>query len=439
MISKRFFVLSAVLLLCGQDAVGIPLLSRIRRYLGLESDVDVPSVFLTVSSLASKSFMGKITYRQLELNWHSVPSDVVSDQSTWVGLFDHDPEKNIGDALEKVYTSESEEDHYETKVSYHRPEFLPGNLTDACQGYWIGLVYQDRLLASNCIRGRPNWMYEMRDVIGDQTLLNVMLPGTHNSGSHQEYDSVKDHIISRYQICQDEDVWNQLVYGIRFLDLRIGWSKMFNSSEQYWIYHDSFRSQPSLREVLKQIRQFLDATNEILIVDFHRFTSGFGGRLADERHQDVMTMIIEEIGEYMLPLSSGLSTTLNDMWKTNKRVLVGYGAPQRVESNLLFQSVSHLWANKDTLEGLENYLNNGVCKYKYNFLWAAMASLTPQTLGVILDKYGGLRQMAQDVNGPVTRWFRERWWHCANVVATDFFLGNNLIEVSIDANRKRYA
>lgn len=66
-----------------------------------------------------------------------------------------------------------------------------------------------------------------------------------------------------------------------------------------------------------------------------------------------------------------------------------------------------------------------------------MAQLTPNTWGVIFDKYGGLRKMAQDVNYLISQWFSERWWRCANVVATDFFLGNNLIEISIEANRKR--
>ena len=39
----------------------------------------------------------------------------------------------------------------------------------------------------------------------------------------------------------------------------------------------------------------------------------------------------------------------------------------------------------------------------------------------------------------LTQWYRDDWWNAANIIATDFFLGNNLIEESIIANRRRNA
>ena len=37
----------------------------------------------------------------------------------------------------------------------------------------------------------------------------------------------------------------------------------------------------------------------------------------------------------------------------------------------------------------------------------------------------------------MTKWYRDEWWSVANIVATDFFLGNNIIEESIRSNRRR--
>ena len=37
----------------------------------------------------------------------------------------------------------------------------------------------------------------------------------------------------------------------------------------------------------------------------------------------------------------------------------------------------------------------------------------------------------------MTRWYRDEWWSSANIVATDFYLGNNIIEESIRSNRRR--
>ena len=41
-----------------------------------------------------------------------------------------------------------------------------------------------RTLKANCIRVRPQWMYEDRHIIGDIPLHALMIPGTHNSGAY---------------------------------------------------------------------------------------------------------------------------------------------------------------------------------------------------------------------------------------------------------------
>lgn len=72
-----------------------------------------------------------------------------------------------------------------------------------------------------------------------------------------------------------------------------------------------------------------------------------------------------------------------------------------------------------------------------NPLWAVMAELTPVPLDILFNLSGGLRQMADSVNRNLTVKFQEEWWKETNIVATDFFLGNNLIDVSIQSNLKK--
>ena len=95
------------------------------------------------------------------------------------------------------------------------------------------------------------------------------------------------------------------------------------------------------------------------------------------------------------------------------------------------------------------------------YLWAAMTHLTPSTISAILNPTGGFAKLsdkiARKVGSPfqqyvthpslsqcdvrvflqVTQWYRDDWWNAANVVASDYVLGNNLVEESIRANRKR--
>ena len=42
-------------------------------------------------------------------------------------------------------------------------------------------------------------------------------------------------------------------------------------------------------------------------------------------------------------------------------------------------------------------------------------------------------------SGNVTIWFRDRWSSLAAIVSTDFFLGNNIIDLAIQENQWRYS
>lgn len=104
--------------------------------------------------------------------------------------------------------------------------------------------------------------------------------------------------------------------------------------------------------------------------------------------------------------------------------------------------MSQAWGNQQTVEGLFKYLEKVIIGPKksrnsQNPLWAVMAELTPYPLDIIFNLSGGLRQMADSVNRNLTYKFQEEWWKETNIVATDFFLGNNLIDVSIQANIKK--
>ncbi|XP_054717027.1 PI-PLC X domain-containing protein 1-like isoform X2 [Uloborus diversus] len=404
----------------------------------VEDKVTGPRVFLSVSSLASHTADGVITERLLELNWYDAPQGMNDDPTSWVGLFNHDPAESSNDPLEIAPTRSNPDGYYRTRVLFPRIEFIDNKLSDGCLGYWIGYINLNRLVAKSCIRARPHWMNEMQDVIGNKTLKDLMLPGTHNAGSYEPYRPDRNSAKIRYQICHEEDVFNQLVYGNRFLDFRVIFQHVAGSKEKFWITHNILRTNNTVREVLMQVKRFLDNTNEIVIIDFHLFYMGFIDSWVDDRHKDLMNMVVNILGHYMIPNKYEYSVPLNELWRNNKRLLVGYAAKQGIESNLLYPGVFHLWGNKETRNELEEFLDRNMCHFRPRGLWSAMAELTPTTSGVLIDKYGGLRAMAQDVNLQITRWFRDRWWNCANIVATDFFLGNNIIDVSIEANMKKF-
>ena len=71
------------------------------------------------------------------------------------------------------------------------------------------------------------------------------------------------------------------------------------------------------------------------------------------------------------------------------------------------------------------------------YLWVAMTHLTPSTFDVLMNLTGGIRRLTNKISKSVTKWYRDIWWLKTNIVATDFFLSNNLVDVARTVNKRR--
>uniref|UniRef100_T1JAK6 Reelin domain-containing protein n=1 Tax=Strigamia maritima TaxID=126957 RepID=T1JAK6_STRMM len=388
-----------------------------------------PRVFLTVSSLVALPDGGRrLVERQLELNWYQAaphPGDSV-------GLFAQDPSlSSASPALERVDVAGRTIGYFRTSVTFPRPTFSARALRTDCLGFWVAYVRNNHTLASQCLQNRPSWMWDNRINLGPMRLRELLIPGSHDSGSYQEYQGrASENVITRYTICQDENVWNQLAYGIRYLDFRVG---LYSTTrERFWLNHGDFKVNP-LQRALTDLGSFLNSTQEIIILDVHRFQWGFDSR---EQHRELITLIMRELEPHMLPRSAGSEATLADMWAMNKRLLVAYNEPSFLENSLLWPGIPQRWGDKNDAASLNSYLQE-VMRLPTAGLWAVMAELTPTTADIIGNPRGSLRVLADKVNRNITLWFRDVWWDKANIVATDFVLGNNMIEVAIEANLRR--
>lgn len=70
---------------------------------------------------------------------------------------------------------------------------------------------------------------------------------------------------------QDDDIYSQLMHGVRYLDIRIGYYRA--SQPVFWVNHGITRQQ-SLAKVLQQVRDFVLETNEIVIFDIQEWPVG---------------------------------------------------------------------------------------------------------------------------------------------------------------------
>jgi hypothetical protein len=138
--------------------------------------------------------------------------------------------------------------------------------------------------------------------------------------------------------------------------------------------------------------------------------------------------------------SLGYGVKINELIRQNKRVLIGFQMEQRkyLVNQFLWPNVRHQWAQKDDLQSLVHYFEDTLCTDNQFTLRSAMAELTPTTQGVISRKYKSLREMAETTNNLFMEWFSDRWPLCTNIVAADYFLGSNVVDIALSVNYRKH-
>lgn len=119
------------------------------------------------------------------------------------------------------------------------------------------------------------------------------------------------------------------MFGIRYLDLRVG----YYSNAGFYINHDLVRIMP-LKPVLKQIRKFMELTEEIVVVDFHRFP--YPSDFSQDLHNLLTSLIYEELGEFAVLRTNfrGKAPSFNELWNQEKRLVIAYSDDTAIQRRL---------------------------------------------------------------------------------------------------------
>ena len=167
-----------------------------------------------------------------------------------------------------------------------------------------------------------------------------------------------------------------------------------DTPEKFWLVHDFVKQNP-LYEAIQAVKRFLRMTNELVILDFHRFPFGFTGENTSGRHDELWRYINEELGEFMAPDWLGKAATMNDLWHLNRTLIVTYqdDVTENRYDNLWTEAL-HAWADTKHPVNLFRYLNETMnSKQGATYMWVAMTHLTPSAIDVVWDLAGGLRKM----------------------------------------------
>lgn len=91
-----------------------------------------------------------------------------------------------------------------------------------CLPFYAASYNGTELLTVNCLKIQPNWLAQIKDA-ARMPFKQLFLPGSHASGAYvTNYSKTKSLLVKDYLVAQHFDVWAQLVFGIRYLDLSVG-------------------------------------------------------------------------------------------------------------------------------------------------------------------------------------------------------------------------
>uniref|UniRef100_A0A224YVA5 Catalytic domain containing protein n=1 Tax=Rhipicephalus zambeziensis TaxID=60191 RepID=A0A224YVA5_9ACAR len=385
--------------------------------------------------LTRSSLNGLWGHGFFEINWFGIPHELIG--RTFAALATANPPRSYYDILYLVHVT-SQGGSVTTNAP--APNFEVNSLMRGeCLGYWALILESgnmstptNNVLYSSCFTPRPRWMRENCCSLSALSLTDMIIPGTHNSGMCRPRL-----MVSRGQLVynQYESITQQLAYGIRALDIRVQWFR-----GEFYVTHDVVRGRLTIRQVLREVRNFVEVTGELVLLDFHRFPKGFEGtrKLAAERHERLVNLIVTELRGVLLKRFDHLKK-MNEIFEGCKRdnrmsghVVVFYNSNRYrgPYEDFLAPAIVHKWPDAQSKRALIGFLETDACAQESRNMVSIMAELTPKFPMFLVST----RRIAQLVNHDLTEYFRYKQEKCSGIISTDYFLGNGIIDVAIEAN-----
>lgn len=314
------------------------------------------------------------------------------------------------------------------------------------------------------------WMADMQDQIGGLTLRQVVLPGTHDSGTYaigpnseiapdaedkvqkieKKLGVVARTIVTLWAVAQGQNIRQQLESGIRYLDLRV----CRRHGNEMYIVHSLYSD--NVNAVIDAVKSFVDENpKEIVLLDISHFFE-----MTKESHEALAKKLKDSFGKKLVPRSKTVDTKLEDLWKENQRVIVLYYGDDKakdiVKAHPEFwtqDSISSPWGNKQKLEDLRLYLNHEVQNPAMDKFFVLQGILTPDTDMIIAGGLAGgsmvnpinlimeqikssgvplsLPHLASQVTPAVLNWCKEEWFDKnLNIIMVDWAEKFPVVEVA---------
>ena len=232
------------------------------------------------------------------------------------------------------------------------------------------------------------------------------------------FGSCAKSVVVRWSLTQSLHITDQLESGIRYIDMRSGY---LTTEDNFFFVHGVYGH--AIDDLLKEISKFLDKhPQEFVILDFNHFYS-----FTDALHSRFAKSINSCFqGKLYSPIGKGVKSTLKDLRKVNKQVIVSYDNATVCAKNPEFwhNAIYSPWPNTSSCSKLLESLNERFDTLEPDRFNVFQAILTPQTSTVVLHIASSLRKyLVNKCDKAVSKWLTQIYRskrRGVNIVIYDF-------------------
>ncbi|RLA63089.1 MAG: hypothetical protein DRQ88_12885 [Epsilonproteobacteria bacterium] len=291
-----------------------------------------------------------------------------------------------------------------------------------------------------------NWMGRLYGEHSDTKLRAILIPGTHDSATYAinkkspfPKDAPKFFKIAKKTVAimsktQNEDIYEQLLRGNRYLDLRIT-----DYNNKLYIVHGMISI--DLETVLKDIRRFSELyPREVIFVDFQKMPKPV---YYPQLHQ----LVQKYLGNLMYFRDiKPKDLRFHHLWRKRKNILSIMNSSKFTKSYQgYFNRDDFLisnWANTTVKSTLKSKLKKSLEDQNLNKFHVGSLTLTPDTKyiikGIFLKKKYNIYRLSEQVFNSPGEWLPQ--WRKKgvkmNIISVDFEEESNLMGTVLRLNKE---
>ena len=331
-------------------------------------------------------------------------------------------------------------------MALHRQKIMAQNLVDEFE------VLNIKALEDN---DYSRWMENLPNEKQLSPLKDLVIPGSHDSGTFfldqnmeigpdessaihtlgSIFGKVAKSVIHSWSVTQSMTIYEQLLSGIRYLDLRVAYRA---EDKKIRVVHGLFGW--TIDQVLDEVNRFVaNYPKEIVILDFNHFY-----KMDQAAHETLADTLLASFSEiFRAPGADGPNVTLQEMWGNEEKVIIIYHDYDVVDTYPCFwppHLICSPWPNTADKKLLLEFLNkqSEASSFSEDALQVTQAILTPQTSTVFQNMTSTLKDvLASRCNCYVTGWLKALCGtkcHKFNIIIADFVEFGDFIPTVISLN-----